>query len=190
MQVRRTTVAHGSPSNRLGKKAESMTTGGQPIDCRDRRVARVLRYITQDLSRPITLPLAAEIAGLEAGYFSKRFHITIGIRFIEWNARVRTEEAKRLLEIDDLSITAVAACVGYGDVTTFARAFRRCEQLSPREYRRRACVTTSTAKKTKNAESETKNAETTREGVLKIAACNPKPLGRKSCGSRSRPLFY
>lgn len=107
------------------------------LDCRDRRVARVLSYISRDLSIRVPLALAARIAGLEARYFSKRFHRTVGLGFAEWNERTRVEEAKRLLEIVDLSITAVAAAVGYVDLTTFERAFRRCEQLCPREYRRR-----------------------------------------------------
>ena len=31
---------------------------------------------------------------------------------------------------------AVALAVGYKDITTFERNFRRCEQLSPVEYRK------------------------------------------------------
>jgi two-component system response regulator YesN len=56
--------------------------------------------------------------------------------FAEWNARTRVAEAKGLLRIADLSITAVAANVGYEDVTTFERVFRRLEGISPREYKR------------------------------------------------------
>ena len=38
------------------------------------------------------------------------------VSFTEWNARVRVDEAKRLLRAIDLSITAVGASVGYDDV--------------------------------------------------------------------------
>jgi transcriptional regulator GlxA family with amidase domain len=110
--------------------------GARVLDCRDRRVTRVLGYITRDLSQRVPLVLAAQVAGLEPRYFSKRFHKTMGLSFSAWNVRIRVEEAKRLLEIDDLSITAIAMAVGYRDVTTFERAFWRCEHLCPREYRR------------------------------------------------------
>jgi YesN/AraC family two-component response regulator len=73
------------------------------------------------------------------------------ISFTEWNARVRIEEAKELLRSVDLSITAISASVGYDDVTTFERVFKRLEGVCPRAHRRRI---------TQNAESATLNAET------------------------------
>jgi AraC-like DNA-binding protein len=111
----------------------------EPISCHDRRVNRVLRQITQDR--------------LERAYFSKRFHSVMKVSFTEWNARVRVEEAKLLLRSIDLSITAIGACVGYDDVTTFERVFKRLEGICPRAHRRRI---------TQNAETATLNAETSR----------------------------
>jgi transcriptional regulator GlxA family with amidase domain len=124
----------------------------------DRRVARVLRHVMQDLTKRTTCASAARIAGLERGYFSKRFRCVMRVSFTHWNARVRIDEAKRLLKAIDLSITAISASVGYDDVTTFERAFRRVEGICPREYRRRAKAGVS--RETRNAESATPNAET------------------------------
>jgi hypothetical protein len=59
----------------------------------------------------------------------------MGVTFAEWSTLVRIKQAKELLKVIDLSITGVAAAVGYSDVTTFARAFRKCESMSPRDYR-------------------------------------------------------
>jgi len=122
------------------------------LRCADRRVARVVLYVTRDLTKRTTCAAAARVAGLERAYFSKRFAIVMHLSFTEWNARVRVEEAKRLLHAIDLSITAIGASVGYEDVTTFERVFRRLEGISPREHRRRI---------TPSAESATPNAETT-----------------------------
>jgi len=58
-----------------------------------------------------------------------------GMSFAEWSTLIRIKEAKELLRAIDLSITGVAAAVGYSDVTTFARVFRKCELMCPREYR-------------------------------------------------------
>lgn len=125
----------------------------EPISCHDRRVNRVLRQITQDLSKRATCASAARIAGLERTYFSKRFHSVMKVSFTEWNARVRVEEAKLLLRSIDLSITAIGACVGYDDVTTFERVFKRLEGICPRAHRRRI---------TQDAETAALNAETAR----------------------------
>lgn len=123
----------------------------EPDCCHDRRVSRVLRQVMQDLTQRATCASAARIAGLERAYFSKRFRLVMNVTFSEWNARVRIEEAKHLLRSIDLSITAISASVGYDDVTTFERVFKRLEGICPRAHRRRI---------TQNAETATLNAET------------------------------
>ncbi len=121
------------------------------LACNDRRVTRVLRQVMQDLTHRATCASAARVAGLERAYFSKRFRSVMRVSFTEWNARVRIEEAKQLLRSIDLSITAISASVGYDDVTTFERVFKRLEGICPRAHRRRI---------TQDAESATLNAET------------------------------
>ena len=106
-------------------------------DCQDRRIDRVIPVVTSDLTKRRTLADAAEIAGLEPAYFSRLFRRSTGLTFTYWNARIRVEEAKTLLLIADMSITAIAVNVGYTDVTTFERAFRRVEEVCPRDYRAR-----------------------------------------------------
>ena len=108
------------------------------LACNDRRIARVLRLVTRDMSKRVSLGEAATTAGLRPAYFSRRFHMMIGMCFAEWSTRVRMEEAKSLLRVVDLSVTGVAAAVGYSDITTFERAFRRVVRMCPREFRRRA----------------------------------------------------
>jgi transcriptional regulator GlxA family with amidase domain len=128
------------------------------LACYDRRVARVLRYVLADLTRRASCASAARVAGLERAYFSKLFRSSMCMTFTRWNACVRIAEAKRLLGALDLSITAVGASVGYDDVTTFERVFKRVEGVSPREHRRRLARRGSTP----NAETATQNAETRR----------------------------
>jgi|SRR5688572_21600711 len=130
--------------------------------CNDRRVARVLRYLTEDLTRRPTLSDVSRVAGLETTYFSKLFRAMVGIPYAEWSRRLRVRHARELLEIADLSITAVAAAVGYMDVTTFERAFRRVEGICPRECRR--LLQRDRASSTRNAETRPTNAETTSGG--------------------------
>jgi len=95
-----------------------------------------MRLAAQDLSNRLNLDKAARLAGLAPTYFSKCFRRKVGITFAEWSAQLRVAEAKVLLKVSDLSITAIAATVGYSDMTTFERVFRRIEGVSPREYKR------------------------------------------------------
>jgi YesN/AraC family two-component response regulator len=70
--------------------------------------------------------MAAEIVGLERTYFSRFFRNAVGQTFFEWNQEIRMQRAKTLLRRKDRSITSVALAVGYRDLTTFERAFKRC----------------------------------------------------------------
>lgn len=52
----------------------------------------------------------------------------------------RIERAKVLLAGGDESIASVAACVGYRNQGAFSEAFRRCENVTPRQFRRMAAL--------------------------------------------------
>src|SRR5436190_7061272 len=101
----------------------------------DRRVARAMTFIVQDLSRRPSRAEAALVACLDPAYFSKRFLKSTGVNFSVWNRQIRVEAAKRLLLGSDFQIGQVAAAVGYDDLTTFERNFLRQTGVRPREYR-------------------------------------------------------
>jgi transcriptional regulator GlxA family with amidase domain len=107
---------------------------GEPL--KDPRLLRALQYVTADLRKRPSLAQVAKISGLERTYFSSVFRKTVGVTFLEWNRRIRIEAAKTLLQGSDLPIIAIALAVGYDDVTTFGRTFRKCANVSPRKYRR------------------------------------------------------
>ncbi len=99
------------------------------------RLERVKRYVDSDLSAKISLRTAAARAGLEEKYFSAFFHRKTGVCFSEWLTYRRVEKAKRMLEHHNHSITEVALAVGYEDLTTFERAFKRCTAMTPSDFR-------------------------------------------------------
>ena len=59
----------------------------------------------------------------------------LGLKFRDIANQARTERAKELLAERDLSITHIAAELGYSAPTHFARAFARQTGLSPRRFR-------------------------------------------------------
>ncbi len=125
--------------------------------CEDRRVARVVRVVKEDLSKRVSRDAAARIAHLEPAYFSRCFRKSMGVSFTAWNRSIRIERAKDLLAIVDMSVTAVASSVGYSDVTTFERCFRSQVGTAPRQFRR---TLLSDHERIRIAESKTRNAET------------------------------
>lgn len=94
-------------------------------------------HVDRHYCEPISLAVAAEVAGLERTYFSKYFRSKTGVNFRDWLRGVRVERALEMLTHDDCTITDVAFAVGFQDLRTFERAMERCTGASPLAAKRR-----------------------------------------------------
>ena len=127
---------------------------------KDRRVARAMHIVLQDLTVRHPRSYVAQAASVEPTYFSKRFRDVAGISFKHWNMLVRVEAAQVLLETTDRQVRDVAAAVGYTDLTTFGRVFRKIAGMSPRQFRWKKFTNAPNAERsTLNAERSTPNAD-------------------------------
>jgi two-component system response regulator YesN len=100
------------------------------------RLRKVKLYIEEDLSREIRLEDAAQVAGIEKKYFSFFFRKKVGVCFRDWLMCMRIAEAKRLMTARNYSITQVAFKIGFADLRTFERAFKRLAGLTPRDFKK------------------------------------------------------
>lgn len=78
-----------------------------------------------------------DLSGIPKRSFDRRFKKATGYAPLEYIQCLRVEEAKQMLEIDDMTVEEIAFDVGYSDVASFRRLFRRFAGLTPGEYRRR-----------------------------------------------------
>jgi transcriptional regulator GlxA family with amidase domain len=79
----------------------------------------------------------ANVAGLRAFTFTRRFARQFGVTPIRYRLQLRVERARQLLlEHPGAKISAIAREVGFLDVRFFHRAFRSAEGVSPRAYQR------------------------------------------------------
>jgi len=97
---------------------------------------RLDRFVRDHLDEPLPLSCAARVVGLERKYFSALFREKTGICYTEWLRNVRVHRAMRLMRHADYRITEVGLVVGFQDLRTFERSFKRCTGLSPSEYRK------------------------------------------------------
>jgi AraC-like DNA-binding protein len=100
------------------------------------RLRRVREYVHRHLSEALPLGAAARIAAMNEKYFSTFFHAKTGLRYTEWLNSVRINRAVELMTERNYSISAVAAAVGYRDLRTFERAFKKRTAMTPRAYKR------------------------------------------------------
>ncbi|HEY6320601.1 MAG TPA: AraC family transcriptional regulator [Thermoanaerobaculia bacterium] len=98
---------------------------------------RIKRYTEEHYREEIPLPCAADIAGMEATYFSAFFRKKIGIRYTDWLGCLRVAHAIRLLRSRDRPIADIAQAVGFNDLRTFERNFKRITHTTARRFKER-----------------------------------------------------
>ena len=96
---------------------------------------RVRDYVEGHLGEDISLHDAAVVARLEKKYFSAFFRRKTGIGFRCWLSQIRIQRAQEMLRERDHTITNVALAVGFRDLRTFERAFKRDTGMTPRAFK-------------------------------------------------------
>jgi len=98
-------------------------------------VARARQFIAANRRSPITLAAVAQASGASMFHFCKLFRASTGVKFTEYVARSRVEDARDLLRDPRMRMCEVAYGSGFQSMTAFHRAFQRILGQSPTEYR-------------------------------------------------------
>lgn len=117
--------------------SDGCRTGGWLAALADRRLGPTVRAMHADIARRWTVAALAAEAGLSRSAFASRFRAVAGDTPLGYLTRWRLYRAKDLLRRGELSLTEIAARVGYETDAAFSRAFKRAEGMAPGEYRRR-----------------------------------------------------
>lgn len=96
---------------------------------------KTIRYITENLSRDITMQRIADELNYEYHYFSDLFHRNFSVNFRSFLNVLRFEEACRLLPDKSRTITEISNTCGFGSIRNFNRIFKELSGISPGEYR-------------------------------------------------------
>ena len=95
------------------------------------------RYISENFSQPLTLQSVADHIHLNPNYLCELFSKKSGETFYEYLLKVRMLETKRLLLETDMNINKIAPSVGYSEIVSFNRAFKRFYGMSPSQYKQK-----------------------------------------------------
>lgn len=102
-------------------------------------IDQILDYINANYADPnMTLSSVAEQFGFSYSNFSHFFRNQTEQTFSSYLEQVRINAAKRLLDETDDVLSIIAAKVGYTNVNTFTRSFKKLEIITPGSYRSRA----------------------------------------------------
>jgi AraC-like DNA-binding protein/ligand-binding sensor protein len=98
-------------------------------------VHKAREYIDKHKMEPLSLSAVAQAAGASVFHFCKVFRKSTGLKFTDYVARVRLEDARTQLLNPNRRISEVAYDVGFQSLTQFNRMFKRVFGQSPTEFR-------------------------------------------------------
>lgn len=99
-------------------------------------VQKARDYIEKQKRNEISLAEVAKAAGASVFHFCKVFHKSTGLKFTDYVARVRVEDARTQLLNPNRRISEVAYDAGFQSLTQFNRTFKRVFGQSPSDFRR------------------------------------------------------
>ncbi|WP_158560378.1 helix-turn-helix domain-containing protein [Paenibacillus contaminans] len=97
----------------------------------------VIDYINDHLSEDIYVDVLAEKLKMSSGYLSTYFKGKTGKSIVDYINETRIAKAASLLADNDMKIHDAAKAVGYQNLTSFNRMFKKYTGLTPSEYRKR-----------------------------------------------------
>jgi transcriptional regulator GlxA family with amidase domain len=103
----------------------------------DTAVLKAQEWVHIRDGREVSLASMAATAGLERRTFLRRFANATGMTPIEYCRAVRIARARELLESGNTPQKEIAQSLGYKDVASFARVFRKATGLAPGAHRKK-----------------------------------------------------
>jgi len=96
---------------------------------------RIIRYLEQHYGEEIVFEDMAKGIGISYSYMRKILYEQTGKSLIDYLNQLRIEKAKQLLLDTDQTIAQIALQVGYNNVQSFNRFFRKYEGMPPSNYK-------------------------------------------------------
>jgi YesN/AraC family two-component response regulator len=96
---------------------------------------RITRYLEEHYCEEIVFEDMAKEIGISYSYMRKIVMELTGKSLIDYTNSLRIEKAKQLLLESDLNMTQIATEIGYANVQSFNRFFRKYEGMPPSSYK-------------------------------------------------------
>jgi AraC family transcriptional regulator len=98
------------------------------------QLKQVTEYIQENLSQDLNIIELAAIAQISPYHFIRLFKNSIGKTPHQYILQSRIERAKYLLQHSQLSLSSIAAMVGFCDQSHFSKYFKRIMGITPKQF--------------------------------------------------------
>ena len=102
----------------------------------DGRIRRVIDYVEENISEPMSLQALAGVAGYSLSRFKARFREETGQTPALYVTARKVEQAKLALEQTDQSVTDIGYNLGWSSGNYFCTVFKKLTGMSPLQYRK------------------------------------------------------
>ncbi len=100
------------------------------------KIAHVKRFVEKNYHKRINLKDAASIVGLSPKYLSRIFCQEAGTGLSNYKSKIKIDKAKEWLSTAGYNVNQIADKLGYQNVESFIRAFKKHTKCTPSDYRR------------------------------------------------------
>ncbi len=100
-------------------------------------ISKSIEYINEHFYENIDLETLSHIENYNTNYYSEWFKNNMGTTVTEYIKNLRIKKAKEYLADTDMSVLEIAQMVGYEHNSSFTRAFKELEHVSPMQFRKR-----------------------------------------------------
>lgn len=110
----------------------------ESISSKKRKDIKLIReFIDENYEKEIKLDTLAASYNISKYYLSHMFKEQYGISVTNYIISTRITKAKHFLRFTDMNTTEIANKIGYDDVNYFIRTFKKVENITPGEYRKK-----------------------------------------------------
>ncbi len=98
------------------------------------KFSRIIQYIQQHYSEPITNITLGEIFNYHPNYLSAEFKRQTGKTLHNYILEFRISKAVNIIEDGEKDLSIIASSVGFSDYNYFSRYFKKILKITPRKY--------------------------------------------------------
>jgi AraC-like DNA-binding protein len=95
------------------------------------QIAAAADWIREHHAEPMLIEDLAQRSAMSSTSFHRHFRAVTMLTPLEYRARIRLQEARRLMLVEDLDATSIGMAVGYGSSSQFSREYRRHFGVTP-----------------------------------------------------------
>lgn len=120
---------------RLITANESIYYRPQKKNTKEQICFKIINYIDNNIFNLESATFLSYVLGYNYTYLSRIFREKMGEKISNYIQKKKMDEAKRMLETTELSVTDISNELNYSSIHSFTRAFKETFKITPTEYR-------------------------------------------------------